>query len=73
MRPSSTIRHALAALLVALPLVAGCDSYAANTGVNLESSPNGIGPGRVTGTDNAANPTGSGPAGSQSGIGVGAR
>jgi hypothetical protein len=73
MRPRSTIRHALAALLLALPVVAGCDSIAANTGANLESSPSGIGPSRVTGTDNALNPTGSGPAGSQSGIGVGAR
>ena len=73
MRPRSTIRHALAALFIALPVVAGCDSYAANTGANSENSPNGIGPARVTGTDNAANPTGSGPAGNSSPIGVGAR
>jgi hypothetical protein len=73
MRSRSTIRHTLAALLIALPVVAGCDSIAANTGANLESSPTGIGPNRVTGTDNALNPTGTGPAGSPSGIGVGAR
>jgi hypothetical protein len=73
MRPRSTVRHALAALAVALPVVAGCDSFAANTGANQESSPTGIGPSRVTGTDNVANPTGTGPAGSPAGLGSGAR